>query len=166
MLVQIRDRTALSSLSIASLRSYLIAHGWNVEGPWGKRPAVIYAKEHDGRIWELPVPTRDTVPDHAENMAESIAVLAEMEARSQFDVFYDLKAAGADVIRLRSANGLADEPLALGQHAALLDDAYRMLAASARAVERPQAAYRGKLSANVENFLSRVRPRPGLQGTR
>jgi hypothetical protein len=104
------------------------------------------------------------VADYADAMAESVEVLAAVEERSQLDVFYDLKGAGADVIRVRSANGLANEPLSLGQTATLLNDTYRMLAAGARAVERPQAAYRGKASANVENFLNGVQPLPGHRG--
>jgi hypothetical protein len=90
------------------------------------------------------------VADYADAMAESVEVLAAVEERSQLDVFYDLKGAGADVIRVRSANGLANEPLSLGQTATLLNDTYRMLAAGARAVERPQAAYRGKASRRIK----------------
>lgn len=160
MLVQIRDRTALSSLSIVSLRSYLTSRDWNNEGPWGKRPAIIFAKEYGGRTWEILVPTRDTVADYAENMAESVAILAEVEGRSQLDVFHDLNAAGADVIRVCSANGIAEKPLSLRQSASLLKDAYDMLAASARAVEKPQPAYRGKISSDVADYLDNVRPAP------
>lgn len=164
MRVQIRDRKTLSSLSIMSLRSYLISREWTDQGTWGDRHATIYAKEQGGRPYELVVPRRDTVAGYAEGMAHAVEVLAEVEERSQLEVFYDLKGAGADVIRLRSENGLATEPLSLGQSAAFLNNAYRMLAASARAVERPQAAYRGKASSSVENFLDKVRPLPGVQG--
>ena len=164
MIVQIRDRKALSSLSIMSLRSYLTSRRWTNEGPWGERPATIYAKEQDGRLWEIIVPHRDTVAGFAEGMADAVAVLAEVEERSQLDVFYDLKGAGADVIRVSSANGLANEPLSLGQSAIMLNNAYKMLASSARAVERPQPAYRGKASSNVENFLDKVQPLPIHQG--
>ena len=76
MLVQIQDQTALSSLSILSLRSYLTSRGWKSEGTWGSRPAVVYAKEHGGRSWEILVPTRDTIADYAESMAETVEVLA------------------------------------------------------------------------------------------
>ena len=144
MLVQIRDRTALSSLSIVSLRSYLTSRDWNNEGPWGKRPAIIFAKEYGGRTWEILVPTRDTVADYAENMAESVAILAEVEGRSQLDVFHDLSASGADVIQMRSVNGMVHEPLSLRRSASLLKDAYDMLAASARAVEKPRPALPGE----------------------
>ena len=164
MLVQIRDRKALSSLSLVGLRAYLEARGWENQGDWGKRPATIYAKEAGGRTWEVVVPHRDTIGGYAEGMAEAVAILAETEERSQLNVFYDLKGAGADVIRVRSSNGLAEVPLPLKESAAFLDSTYKMLSASARAVEKPQAAYRGKASANVENFLSNILPVPRQQG--
>ena len=164
MKVQIRDRAALSSISIVSLRAYLNSRGWADVGKWGERPITVFAKEHDGRTWEVLVPHRDTIGGYAENMAESVAVLTAVEERTELDVFYDLKGAGADVIRIRSANGLAEDPMSLGQRATLLSDTYRMLSASARAVERPQAAYRGKASANVENFLNKIQPLPDHQG--
>ena len=161
MLVQIQDHAALSSLSIVSLRAYLNSREWNDEGPWGKRPARIYVKEHDGRSWEILVPIKDTLADYAESMAESIAVLAAVEERSQLEVFDDLSATGADVIRVRSVNGMAKEPLSLRQSATLLNDAYSMVASAARAVEKPQAAYRGPVSADVAEYLDNVRPLPG-----
>ena len=164
MIVQMRDRVALSSVSIASMRAYLGSRGWTDQGVWGKRPISVFAKELHGKTWEVLVPHRDTLGGYAENIAESIAVLAAVEERSELEVFFDLKGAGADVITVRSTNGLASEPLSLSQEANLLGDTYRMLAASARAVERPQAAYRGKLSGNVEKFLDKVQPLPTRSG--
>ena len=161
MIVQIRDRAALSSLSIVNLRSYLASRGWSNEGPWGSRPATIYAKEHGGRNCEILVPTRDTVADFAESMAESVAVLAEVEERSQLDIYYDLSAAGADVIRMRSSNGKAREPLSLRESATLLNDAYSMVASAARAAEKPQATFRGPMSSDVVDYLDSVRALPG-----
>ena len=161
MLVQIQDRTALSSLSIVSLKAYLKSRGWNDAGPWGSRPATIYNKEHAGRVWEVLLPVRDTVADYAENMAESVAVLARVEERSQMDVFHDIAAAGADVIRMRSINGMAKEPLSLWQSAGMLNDAYKMLEAVARSAENPRAIYRGRHSSDVAEYLDSVHPLPG-----
>ena len=161
MIIQIRDRTALQSLSVVSLRSYLLSTGWINQGPWGQRPATIYSKEHGGRNWEILAPTRDTIGDYAEAIAESVAILAEVEERSQMDVFYGLTAAAADVIRVRSANGKDRESLSLRQRAGILNDAYRMLEAGARSAEKPRAIYRGKLSSDVAAYLESVRPVPG-----
>ena len=161
MKVQIRDRNALSSLSVGNLRFYLISHGWNDEGPWGNRPATIYTKERGGQNWEILAPSRDTLGDHVESMAEAVKVLAEVENRSQLDVFYDLSAAGSDVIRMRAVNGAVGKSLSLPQSARLVREAYSLLVAAARATENPQAVYRGKPSAVVAQYLDEVRLVPG-----
>ena len=164
MIVQIRDRPALSSLSITSLRAYLDSKDWSNQGRWGERPATIFAKEQDGSTWEIIVPHRDTVAGYAEGMAEAVAVLSAVEERSQLDVFHDLSSTGADLIRVRSANGAAKKPLSLRQSASFLSDAYEMMAAAARSAERTRATYRGPLSADVAEFLDQVRPLPGYYG--
>ena len=160
MKVQIRDSDALSSISISSVRAYLNSNGWTDTGMWGERPISVFATERHGRTWEILVPHRDTIGGYAENMAETVAVLATMEDRSQLDIFNDLSAAGADVIRLRSTNGIAKEPLSLRRSADLLDDTYGMVAYAARAVESPRAAYRGIHSSEVAEYLENVRPLP------
>ena len=87
MKVQIRDRDALLSLPLRSLRSYLKYRGWNDEGQWGKRPASFYTIEQDGQRWSIVVPYKDTSPDYAERMSDAVSALAEVEKRSQLDVF-------------------------------------------------------------------------------
>ena len=109
MIVQIRDRDALSSISIVSLRAYLNSRGWTNAGVWGERPTTVFAKEHDGRTWEVLVPDRDTIGGYAKNMAANIAVLAAVEQRSELDVFYDLKAARAGVDGRNKAESVLDE---------------------------------------------------------
>ncbi len=161
MLVQIQDSAAVSSLSIVSLRAYLDSHDWKDQGAWGERPITIFAKDHTSRTWKILVPHQDTIGGYAENMAESVVILAAVEERSQLDVFYDISTEGADVIRMRSTNGKAKEPLSLRQSATLLNDAYNMVASAARAVEKPQATYRGPVSSDVAEYLDNVRPLPG-----
>lgn len=163
MMVQIRDRDALSSLSMMNLRSYLDSRGWENEGAWGQRPALIYTKEGAGRTWEILAPTRDTVADYAERMSDAVSVLAIVEERSQLDVYNDIVAAGADVIRFNSTNGKSEQPLSLLQSATMLRDAYDVVAAGARAARKPQATYRGKMSQEVAEYLEKVRPIPSYQ---
>ena len=159
MKVEIRDRDAMLSLKTLNLRSYLQSAGWADGGFWGER-ATIHTKEHGGRSWEILVPLRDTVADYAEAMAEAVAVLAAVEERSQLDVFRDLQGAGADVIPLASLNGMGQALLSLRQSADLYKYANDLMAAAARAVEKPQAAYRGGMSATVANYLGQVKPMP------
>lgn len=76
-------------------------------------------------------------------------------------MFYDLSAAGADVIRIRSVNGAAGESLSLRQSAGLLREVYNLLVAAARAAEKPRAAYRGRMNSDVAEYLDEVRLVPG-----
>ena len=162
MRVQITDKPLLSSMSIASLRSYLESREWIDDGPWGGGRATLYVKESAGRSWDILAPTRDTVGDYASAMADALAVLAAVEGRSQLDVFQDLISAGADVIRVRSLNGLRDKPLSLRRRLEMYQDAYRMVASAARAVasNKPQANYRGPLREDVRDYLDGVQPMP------
>lgn len=161
MKAQIRDKQALLSISIKGLTSYLQTREWINEGQWGNRPAIIYTKKHAGRPWDILVPTDTDVADYAIGMAETLEILATIEDRSQLDIFNDLRiAAFSDVIRLHSINGIAQEPLSLRRRADLLEDAYGMVAAAARAVESPCAAYRGSHSSAVAEYLEDVRPLP------
>lgn len=161
MKVDIRDVEALSALSLSALRAYLHMRGWQEGERWGGR-ATIFSKEAGGRNWEVLVPLRDTIGGYAAGMAEAIATMAVVEERSQLDVFADLKGAGADTIHLQAVNGHSNKALSLPQSSGLLNDAFRMLAAAARSVDHPRFAYRGKLSADVKEFLDTVQPSPGL----
>ena len=162
MIVQIRDSAALSSISISSLRSYLDSRGWDDAGKWGKRPIDVFAKELGGRTWEILVPRLESIGGYASNMADALAVLAAVEGRSQLDVFQDLMGAGADVIRVRSLNGLRDKPLSLRRRLEMYQDAYGMVASAARAAasNKPQANYRGPMREDVRDYLDVVQPMP------
>ena len=160
MKVEIRDQDALTSLTMLNVRSYLQSRGWIDDGRWGER-ATVHSLENSGRLWEILIPLRDAISDYAEFMAEAVSTLAAAEDRSQLDVFNDVAGAGADVIRIGSLNGMGNEPLSLRQSADMLKDANDMLAAAARAVSKPQAAYRGSLSSDIAEFLGHVRPLPG-----
>lgn len=160
MKVQIRDSDALSSISISSVRAYLRSQGWIDTGIWGERPINVFATERRDRTWEILVPRRNTIVGYAENMAETVAVLAEVEDRSQLDIFNALKAATSDVIRLRAINGIAQGPISLRLSADLLEGTYGMVAAAARAAENSRAVYHGKHSSEVKAYLENVRPLP------
>ena len=89
------------------------------------------------------------------------STLSPLEERSQLDVFYELTATGADVIRMRSSSRSSRGALSLRQSVDMLNDAHDLLASAARAVEKPQAAYRGRPSVDVVEYLDSVQPLPG-----
>ena len=166
MIVQIRDGAALSSISASSLRSYLDSRGWDDTGKWGKRPISVFAKERGGRTWEILVPRIESIGGYAANMADALAVLADVEDRSQLDVFQDLASAGADVIRARSLNGPRDKPLSLRRMSELYRGACEMVESAARAAatDKPLANYRGPMSEDVLDYLDSVHPLPDYRG--
>ena len=160
MKVEIHDREALGSLPLMSLLSYLRSHDWVDNGSWGMGLANLYIKEHGGRTYHIFVPVRDTLADYAQAMSEAVEAIAAVEERSELDVFYDLAGTGADVIRVGAPKGATNGTLSLRQNVELLNDAYRMVASAARAVEKPQAVYRGGMSAEVSEYLNSIQPMP------
>lgn len=159
MQVDIHDRTALGAISASSLLAYVQAADWKKSNSLGKR-AVVYTRQRDGRQWDIVVPLKDTFTDFAANMAESIQVLSAVEQRSQLDVYQDLLAVGADVIRLAALDGHNAPSFSLRHGGEFLSEAYALLAAAARAAERPLGAYRGAASKDVSHFLDHVVPAP------
>lgn len=102
--VQIRDVAALRRITPTMLRSYLQAQEWVQEETWRGR-IVVWSKTHGDEVHEILTPLREQSDAYAVRISESVAVISEIEERSQLDVYYDLLAVGADVIRLRSLNG-------------------------------------------------------------
>lgn len=160
MNVAIRDHAAMSSLTHWGARAYLDSRGWIRQGKKRDR-ATVHVKEHAGRTWEVLIPLDDTAVDYAETMAQCVSVLSAVEERSQLVVFSDLSASNADVIAMRSMNGLARDSLSFRVSVELFDNAYNLLASAARAAEQPLATYRGRLSAGVREYLDHVVPVTG-----
>ena len=161
MRVEIRDKEALEALPLTSLLSYLRSHDWVNVGRWGRGRAIMYLREEEEQTYHILTPIRDTLADYAESMAEAVDVISTVEERSQLDVFYELTATGADVIRMRSSSRSSRGALSLRQSVDMLNDAHDLLASAARAVEKPQAAYRGRPSVDVVEYLDSVQPLPG-----
>ena len=147
----------MSSLTHWGARAYLDSRKWMQQGKKRDR-ATIHVKEHAGRTWEVLIPLDDTAVDYAESMAQCVSVLSVVEERSQLAVFSDLSASSADVIGMRSMNGLSRDSLSLRVSVDLFDNAYNLLASAARAAEQPLATYRGRLSAGVREYLDHVAP--------
>ena len=166
MNVQIRDAAALRRVNPTMLRAYLESHGWSRREIWRDRIAV-WSAERDGRAQEILAPLRESSDAYAVRMSEVVAALSEAEERSQLDVYYDLLAAGADAIRLRSLNGVGNAEWTLDESAAVLENARKLLLAAARSAERPGApVHRGRASGFVSAYMREVAPILGYGGGR
>ena len=163
MIVLVRDRDALLSVSVANMRAYLISGGWEDTGRWAERPINVFVTEWGGRTWEILVPHDADIGGYAENMSNTLEILAKVEDRSELDVFHDVMNAGADIIRARSVNSAGEKPLSLRQSARLHDSSYKMVASAARAAaaDKTQANYRGPPRGDVLEYLDSVQPLRG-----
>ena len=98
--VQITDVDALSSIPAARLRDYLLTNGWNDEGGWSDRDATLFTKKSGGERRSIIVPdTESPYGDYASLMANALSVLADVENRSQLEIFRDVKNPELDVVR-------------------------------------------------------------------
>ena len=163
MEVQIRDAAALRRITPPMLRAYLGAQGWVREETWRGR-IVVWSKTGDDGVGvkELLAPLREHSDAYAVRIAEAVALLAELEERSQLDVYYDLIGTGADIIRLRALNGAGRGGWRLDDSVTFLTRARDLLTAAARYAERPgQPVYRWRPSGMVADYVRALRPLPG-----
>ena len=105
--VQIRDSEALRRVSPTILRAYLEARGWVQEETWRNR-IMVWSITQNEQVKEILAPLREQTDAYAVRISEAIALLSEIEGRSQLNIYYDVIGAGADVIRLRSLNGVGE----------------------------------------------------------
>ena len=159
--VQITDSAALRRVSPAALSAYLKTQGWVRQETWRNR-TVLWSHTHNEQVNELLTPLREQSDAYAVRISEVVALLGQLEERSQLDVYYDLMGAGADVIRLRSLNGGGQSGWSLSDSVDLLGRARDLITAAARAAERPgQPVYHGRASGVVTDYVRGVRPLPG-----
>jgi hypothetical protein len=159
--VQITDSVALRQVSPAALSAYLETQGWVRQETWRNR-MVVWSRAHNEQVNELLAPLREQSDAYAVRISEVVALLGQLEERSQLDVYYDLMGAGADVIRLRSLNGGGASGWSLSDSVDLLGHARDLITAAARSAERPgQPVYHGRASGVVMDYVRGVRPLPG-----
>ena len=157
--IRVSGERSLLSISSAALTVYLEQREWTPAGRIPDRSAV-YTWEDRGRRWGVHVPERDTFPDHAESIARAIETIAEAEQRTELDVFRALAGTGADTINITALHAPQAARLSFHDAGHLISDSYRLVAAAARAAERPRAAFRGPASADVTTFLKSISPAP------
>ena len=127
--VQIRDAAALRRVSPDRLRAYLQAHDWVQEDVWRDR-MMVWSSTWGEQVNEILIPLREQSDAYAVRISEAVALLAEIEERSQLEVYYDLVGAGADVIRLRPLNGVGRSGWTLGDSVEFLTRAFDLVTAA------------------------------------
>ena len=163
MQVHIKDYKALSRITPTLLRQYLDSHGWVREETWRNR-ITVWSTVHNERRSQILMPLNELSDTYPLRMSEAMSIVAEVEGRSQLNVYHEVLAGGADVIRLRMLNNDGADRRSLSESAKLLNDARELLTSAARAAERPgQPVYRGRLSGEVTQYIDGIRPLPGYE---
>ena len=144
-------------MSPINLHAYARSRDWVEQEIWNDRATIFTLAAGDSEL-EILVPLRDSFADYAERVSDAIRTLALAENRSETEIYLDLMEVGSDVIRCWSSLRPTTESLSLSEYSNLYSNVHDMISAAARAVEAPRAAYRGKLSKDISDYLSQVRP--------
>ena len=159
---RINDREMFRKVPVVALNAYLSSHGWIRKENWEGR-VVVWANMRGDQRAELLTPIREHSSAYSTRIAEVVSELSTWEARPPLEVYQDLIAARADVVRFRSLNGTRDD-WSLVDGAEMLSISRDLVAAAARFADSPgQAVYRWRASGKVANYLRDVRPVFGLR---
>lgn len=153
MKVRITDKSSFEALRPLDVAAYVRSTGWRLTGFWGTDASVWSSAER-----EIVLPEHTQFADFALRMAEVVAALAEVEKRSQLELFRDLTMAAADVVRVRVASPLAaDGSVGLDEGVMLFNSAREMILSAARATVSPRPYFRSRLPGEAEEYLRKVR---------
>ena len=136
MTLEINDTTEFRNVSVVGLNAYLKSHGWERREVWRNRVVVWYYENNEQTV-EVLTPLAEHSRAYATRIAEVLDELAEIEERPQFDVYRDVVAARADVVRFRSADSLESREWSLPDGVELLGRSRDLIAAAARSAENP-----------------------------
>ena len=163
MEVHIIDAGALRRITPVLLRTYLEVRGWSRQEAWKDR-IVVWSKATNTGKAEVHVPLREQSDTYAVRISEAFAVLAQLEERSQLDVYYDVIGAGADIIKFRPMLGRTRQDWSLEDSADLFSRMKELLLAAARTAESPgRPVYHGRSSALVQDYVRELRTVPGFE---
>ena len=102
MNVHIRDSAALSRITPSLLSKYLKVHGWLHEETWRGRIAV-WSSVYDEQRQQILMPLIESSDTYAVRMSEAVSTLADVEGRSQLEVYDELIADNTDVVESANA---------------------------------------------------------------
>ena len=163
MTVEIYEPKDFREISVVGLNAYLASQGWERQETWQDR-IVVWTNERNEHRREVLTPVAEHTRAYLTRITETLAELAAFEERSQFDVYRDVIATRADVVRFRSANGFESREWSLPDGVDLLSTSRDLMAAAARSAENPgQPVYRYRPSGAVNDYLRDVRPVFGTQ---
>jgi hypothetical protein len=154
----IRDRAALAALDPLDVAAYLRTNGWKATQNEPGKFAYWEKPSGEATPFEALLAFDTSYRDYVQRMSELMATLSVAEDRSQLEIYSDLNAVSADVIRLRlMAKDSVGGSVPLDQGVGLVEGARKLLEAAAGSAERPQAPYVSHTPKSVDNYIRGLR---------
>ncbi len=156
MKVDIRDIDVLRSLKPVDLVNYLRTHGWSALDTTST-VATTWGLATDNTI-EVLVPNLDTFSDYPRRVSDILRTASLVEQRSELDVYQDVRASSADLIRLRAidpdyTNGTV--PFEAGL--LLVESTRDLLLAAACAATEPRSIFHTRKPTPAVEYMKHVR---------
>ena len=117
---------------------------------------AFWAKEIANVSYELLVPFDSQIRDYTNRVVDILRVIEKAEARTQVEIYEDLTAINADVIRPRLLGANADGALSLEQGMRIHQEARNMMLAAACSALEKRPLFNKRKPEQAMNYLERA----------
>jgi hypothetical protein len=146
----------ISSVTLFTLRRYLLASGWTRRGvredtrPVLTNGSEVFAREANRRSAPpIFLPSEAVAVDLSQRIRDAVQVLAEFEARGSQDIIDSIKRVGYDVIRSAiPSEFVTDDTIRLAAATDFVSQMRGLLAATATTEKKPRPTF-GRLLGRV-----------------
>lgn len=157
MKVSLKDPEILMAISPIELAAYLRSTGWEEEHEHGSR-ASIWTRSNGSTESQILLPLDKSLRDYTLRISTAIAVLEDVENRSQLSIISDLGLTSADVIRIPiNYNAAGDGTMSIEDGMSCLEDMRNLILASACSTIKPRAIHPTRKPDRASEYIKRVR---------
>jgi hypothetical protein len=154
MKIDLRDRELLTALAPLEVAAYLRSRGWHEQTALSPDSAAFTY----GDDYEVSLPLSTALRDFPNRMFDALKTLEIVENRGQLEIFADLKASAADVIRVRLMDADAgDGSLPLQRAAEVVSCSFDMMFAAACAAVDPKYYFASRKPQLAADYMRNVR---------
>ncbi len=155
MKATIRDLETLNAVRPLELVSYLRANQWQQAQRLEK--GAFWTKEQGSSNFEVLLPLDASLRDFPNRIAEVLAMLEQVENRSQLEILEDLVTTNADLVRPRLLGVDHDGQISLEQGRIVYEQARNLMLAAACAAVEKRSLYAKRKPEQAMNFLEHAR---------
>ena len=145
---------ALSSISPLTIRTYVIARGWDRVESYGNMGDVYSLSDEPT---EIIVPASTQFADYGPRLRELIGILADTQDTTVRAIINDLLKTDVDLIRIRLPSTADDGSIPIEAGVLVVSQAREMLLAAACSASRPQPTFRAGRIRDANEYMAGVR---------